>query len=60
MKRIIFFLIDGLADPVSSKTPLRLAKKPHIQRLLEKSFLAQFYPLKKKIGPSMHHRALLG
>lgn len=51
MARIIFFLIDGLADPISPKTPLKLAKKPIISNLLEKSLLAQFYPLERKNWP---------
>ncbi len=51
-RKIIFFLIDGLADPLSEKTPLKLAKKPRLNNeLLNKSFLCQFYPLKKENWP---------
>ncbi len=54
MARAIFFLIDGLSDRIRLKTPLRLAKKNNIGKLLKNSFLAQFLTLKKwpKIGSS--------
>lgn len=51
MAKIIFFLIDGLADPINNKTPLKSALKINIEKLLKKSFLAQFYPLKKENWP---------
>lgn len=51
MARVIFLLIDGLADPISPKTPLNSAQKININKLFKKSFLAQFYPLKKENWP---------
>lgn len=60
MARVIFLLIDGLADKASSKTPLKLAQKPNIQKLLKKSFLAEFYPLTKKDWPKFGSASITG
>lgn len=47
---IIFFLIDGLGDK-GRNTPLKLAKKPNINSLSNKSFLGQILPLSFKDWP---------
>ena len=51
MNKTIFFLIDGLADKPRGDTPLKLAAKPRINKLLPYSFLAKFYPLTKQEWP---------
>jgi 2,3-bisphosphoglycerate-independent phosphoglycerate mutase len=51
MNKTIFFLIDGLADKIRNNTPLKLAKKQNINKLLPYSFLAKFFPLKKNEWP---------
>lgn len=54
MARLIFFLIDGIADYEKNyKTPLRLAKKPNIDKVLKKSFLAQFQLFTQKNWPKI-------
>ncbi len=60
MARIIFFLIDGLADPVSLKTPLKIAKKENLKRVLKNSFLAEFYLFKKDTWPKQGSGSLTG
>jgi len=60
MARIIFFLIDGLDDPGRQVTPLKLAKKPNINRLLNNSFLANFKIFKKKEWPKKGYASLTG
>jgi 2,3-bisphosphoglycerate-independent phosphoglycerate mutase len=52
MARAIFFLIDGLADK-GENTPLKLAKKPNIDKLLKNSFLAEFNIFKKQEWPEI-------
>jgi 2,3-bisphosphoglycerate-independent phosphoglycerate mutase len=59
MKKIIFFLIDGLADK-NSQTPLKLAKKPNINKFLQNSFLAQFQIFKKNQWPKIASASLTG
>lgn len=60
MARVIFFLIDGLADKLSLKTPLKLAKKPNIDSLLKQSFLGFFLPLKKKSWSKIASSSITG
>jgi len=63
MARVIFFLIDGLADPAiatKQETPLRLAKKPNIDYLLKNSFLANFEIFKKNDWPKYGSASLTG
>jgi 2,3-bisphosphoglycerate-independent phosphoglycerate mutase len=59
MARIIFFLIDGLADK-GIETPLKLAKKPNIDKLLKNSFLANFEIFTKKDWPKKGSSSLTG
>ena len=59
MARVIFFLIDGLADP-GIKTPLKLAKKTNINKLLKNSFLANLEIFKKKEWPKKGYASLTG
>jgi len=59
MARVIFFLIDGLADP-GVKTPLKLARKPNINKLLKNSFLANFEIFEKKEWPKEGYASLTG
>jgi 2,3-bisphosphoglycerate-independent phosphoglycerate mutase len=59
MARVIFFLIDGLADP-GVKTPLKLAKKPNINKLLKNSFLANFEIFEKRDWPKEGYASLTG
>lgn len=47
MARVIFFLIDGLADKASLSTPLKSAKKPNIEKYLKKSLLGELVTLEK-------------
>lgn len=60
MARVIFFLIDGLADKLSLKTPLKLAKKPNINKLLKTSFLCEFFPVKKENWPKIASSSITG
>lgn len=50
-KKIIFFLIDGLADPAGPKTPLALARSKNIGQRLNRSFLSWTLPLNKSSWP---------
>jgi 2,3-bisphosphoglycerate-independent phosphoglycerate mutase len=50
MKKIFFFLIDGLADK-GKETALRKAKKRFIDSILDRSFLSYIYPLPKEYWP---------
>ena len=59
MARVIFFLIDGSADP-GIKTPLKLAKKPNINRLLKNSFLANLEIFRKQEWPKEGFASLTG
>jgi 2,3-bisphosphoglycerate-independent phosphoglycerate mutase len=59
MARVIFFLIDGLGDP-GINTPLKLAKKPNINRLLKNSFLANFEIFGKNEWPKEGYASLTG
>jgi 2,3-bisphosphoglycerate-independent phosphoglycerate mutase len=59
MARVIFFLIDGLGDP-GTITPLKLAKKPNINRLLKNSFLANFEIFGKNEWPKEGYASLTG
>jgi 2,3-bisphosphoglycerate-independent phosphoglycerate mutase len=59
MARVIFFLIDGLGDP-GINTPLKLAKKPNINRLLKNSFLANFEIFNRKEWPQKGYASLTG
>lgn len=63
MKKIIFFLIDGIADPISSKnfdTPLKKARKKNINKLLNSSFLCQLLPLTKQEWPQQGNKSVTG
>jgi 2,3-bisphosphoglycerate-independent phosphoglycerate mutase len=66
MARVIFFLIDGLGDPVQNlpvsrqKTPLKLAKKLNINKLLKNSFLGNFKIFEKKEWPKKGYASLTG
>ncbi len=60
MARVIFFLIDGLADKALPKTPLKLAKKLNLEKHSKISFLAQFYPVKKENWPRQGSGSLTG
>lgn len=51
MKRTIVFLLDGLPDLPRRDSPLRLAKKPNIDRLLPLARLGQFTPLSGRAWP---------
>lgn len=51
MHRTIFFLLDGLPDSPRTDSPLRLAKKTNINRLLQYARLAQFTPLPGRAWP---------
>lgn len=60
MAKIIFLLIDGLGDKPSPQTPLKLAKKKNIDKLLKQSFLAQFYPIEKEKWPKLASSSITG
>jgi 2,3-bisphosphoglycerate-independent phosphoglycerate mutase len=51
MKRIIFFLIDGLADFPKDNTPLRSANKKINLNFLNYSHLSYIYPISKEYWP---------
>lgn len=59
MAKIIFFLIDGLADK-GWKTPLKLAKKENINKLLKVSFLAKLEIFSKRSWPKIGSSSLTG
>jgi len=59
MKKIIFFLIDGLADKNQQKTPLKLAKKPFMNQL-NNLHLSYIYPLKKNYWPRQGNYSVSG
>jgi len=59
MAKVIFFLIDGLGDP-GIKTPLKLAEKPNINKLLKNSFLGSFEIFEKKEWPKRGFASLTG
>lgn len=60
--KILFFLIDGIADKPSSQTPLRVSNKPFITSLLKnkKSFLSYILPLEKKYWPKFGEASVSG
>ncbi|GIW66946.1 MAG: phosphoglycerate mutase [Candidatus Parcubacteria bacterium] len=60
MKKVIFFLIDGLADISSKNTPLRLANKPFLNSIKNKIHLSYIYPLKKKYWPKSGNYSISG
>lgn len=63
MKKIIFFLIDGIADSISNKnfaTPLKTARKKNINKLLDQSFLGQLLPLTKEEWPKQGNKSVTG
>ncbi|GIW65594.1 MAG: phosphoglycerate mutase [Candidatus Parcubacteria bacterium] len=51
MRKIIFILIDGLADIATKNTPLRLASKIFLDSLKGRIHLSYIYPLKKEYWP---------
>ncbi len=59
MKKIIFFLIDGIADK-GVNTPLRNAQKNFINSILKRSFLSYIYPLTKEYWPSFGEFSVSG
>jgi 2,3-bisphosphoglycerate-independent phosphoglycerate mutase len=59
MARVIFFLIDGLANK-GNITPLKLAKKNNIDKILNNSFLANFEIFKKNEWPKKGYASLTG
>jgi 2,3-bisphosphoglycerate-independent phosphoglycerate mutase len=59
MARVIFFLIDGIADP-GKKTPLKLAKKNNLNKLLKNSFLGELQIFTKKDWPQKSALSLTG
>lgn len=60
MKKIIFFLIDGLADFADRKTPLRLAKKNFLNSIKNKIHLSYIYPVEKKYWPKQGNYSVSG
>jgi len=59
MKKIIFFLIDGIADE-NKNTPLRLSQKKFINTILDRCFLSYIYPLQKKYWPKYGEASVSG
>jgi 2,3-bisphosphoglycerate-independent phosphoglycerate mutase len=59
MARVIFFLIDGLGD-LGTITPLKLVKKPNLNKLLKYSFLANFEIFNRKEWPKKGYASLTG
>jgi len=59
MNKIIFFLIDGIADE-GKKTPLKEAHKKFFDIILEKCFLSYIYPLQKKYWPKYGEASISG
>ncbi len=51
MQKTIVFLLDGLPDSPRRDSPLRLAKKPNLDRLLQSAWLGQFTPLSGRAWP---------
>ncbi len=59
MARVIFFLIDGIADP-QIQTPLKLAQKNNLNKLLKNSFLGELQIFTKKDWPKQGASSLTG
>jgi 2,3-bisphosphoglycerate-independent phosphoglycerate mutase len=62
MTRILFFIIDGFADKPQKITPLRLAKKEFLEKLLKEKSLSlyRFLPLEKNYWPKLGQRSVTG
>ena len=62
MARIVFFLIDGFSDKPQKNTPLRLAKKDFLEKLLKEKSLSlyRFLPLEKNYWPKLGQRSVTG
>jgi len=60
MKKIIFFLIDGLADFASDYTPLKRANKKIKLDFLNFSHLSYIYPLSKRHWPKKGEYSVSG
>lgn len=60
MKKIIFFLIDGLADFADKKTPLRLAKKDFLNSIKNKIHLSYIYPVEYNYWPQQGNYSVSG
>jgi 2,3-bisphosphoglycerate-independent phosphoglycerate mutase len=62
MARILFFIIDGFADKPQKFTPLRLAKKEFLEKLLKEKSLSlyRFLPLEKNYWPKLGQRSVTG
>lgn len=48
---LIFFIMDGLGDLPTPKTPLQAAKKPNLDRLAAKSMTGMLHPVAPYINP---------
>ncbi len=59
---LIFFIMDGLGDLPTPKTPLQAAKKPNIDRLAAKSITGMLHPIAPYIvpGSDTSHLQLFG
>ncbi len=62
MKKTVLFIIDGLGDLPSPKTPLQSAKTPNMDRLAKKGITGMLSPLGRGIipGSDTAHLELLG
>lgn len=58
--KIVVCVLDGIADPYFKSTPLSLAKKVNIQKILPESFCARFLPLTKKYWPKLATASISG
>lgn len=60
MKKIFFFLIDGISDLPNKNTPLRLAKKFFLDKISHQIHLSYIYPIKKKYWPKQGNYSVSG
>lgn len=58
-KKVVFFVIDGLADlPINNKTPLSEAKKPNIDWLTRNGVTGEILPVEKKMWGNLGNASI--
>jgi len=58
-KKIVFFVIDGLADlPINNKTPLSEAKKPNLDWLTRNGVAGEILPVEKKMWSELANASI--
>lgn len=58
-KKVVFFIIDGLADlPINNKTPLTEAKKPNLDWLVRNGVAGEILPVEKKVWTDLANASI--